>query len=30
MIKPELAKKLIEQVRNEFAASLQYLAIAIY
>lgn len=30
MIKPELAKKMIEQVRNEFAASLQYLAIAIY
>jgi ferritin len=30
MIKSELAKKMIEQVRNEFAASLQYLAIAIY
>jgi ferritin len=30
MIKPELAKKMIEQVRNEFAASLQYLATAIY
>lgn len=30
MIKPELAKKMIEQVRNEFAASLEYLAIAIY
>lgn len=30
MIKPELAKKMIEQVRNELAASLQYLAIAIY
>ncbi len=30
MIKPELAKKMIEQVRNEFAAGLQYLAIAIY
>ena len=29
-IKPELAQKMIEQVRNEFAASLQYLAIAIY
>ncbi len=30
LINPELAKKMIEQVRNEFAASLQYLAIAIY
>ncbi|MDO9088429.1 MAG: ferritin [Anaerolineaceae bacterium] len=30
MIKSELAKKMVEQVRNEFAASLQYLAIAIY
>ena len=30
MIKPELAMKMIEQVRNELAASLQYLAIAIY
>jgi ferritin len=30
MIKSELAKKMIEQVRNEIAASLQYLAIAIY
>lgn len=30
MIKPELAKKMIDQVRNEFAAGLQYLAIAIY
>ncbi len=30
LIKPELAQKMIEQVRNEFAASLQYLAIAIY
>ena len=30
LINPELAKKIIEQVRNEFAASLQYLAIAIY
>lgn len=30
MIKPELAKKMMEQVRNEFAAGLQYLAIATY
>jgi ferritin len=30
LIKKELANKMIEQVRNEFAASLQYLAIAIY
>jgi ferritin len=30
LIKTELAKKMVEQVRNEFAASLQYLAIAIY
>jgi ferritin len=30
LINPELAKKMVEQVRNEFAASLQYVAIAIY
>ena len=30
LINQELAKKMMEQVRNEFAAGLQYLAIATY
>ena len=30
LIKKELAAKIMEQVGNEFAASLQYLAIAVF